>query len=65
VGNKSWTTPELVVLVRHRPQEAVLQFCKFDNVVSMAPGTYFYDCHDLAPDGLAQECMPCFDLIPT
>jgi hypothetical protein len=64
---KQWHKPELVVLVRHRPDEAVLQFCKVDGF-QMAQGGLFGDCYQLEYfDGEQLYCIagPCLDPILT
>ena len=33
-GNKKWLEPELIVLVRSKPEEAVLDACKTGTVIS-------------------------------
>lgn len=41
-GGRPWTTPELVVLVRNRPEEAVLAGCK--NSTRAGPSADFSGC---------------------
>ena len=38
---KEWTKPELIVLVRNKPEEAVLTACKF---ASGGPDSSQFDC---------------------
>lgn len=40
---KTWQKPELIALTRCQPQEAVLTFCKFDDLPS-DPATYCVGC---------------------
>jgi hypothetical protein len=60
---KGWTSPELVVLVRHLPEEAVLQFCKFDAVQFLAPNDVFANCNEVPPS--EQVCAECQELVAT
>lgn len=39
MGNKEWQKPELVVLVRSKPEEAVLAACKESSEGSSGPTT--------------------------
>jgi hypothetical protein len=41
---KAWYKPKLVVLVRHLPEEAVLQICKVDASPLGGLGTAFGAC---------------------
>jgi hypothetical protein len=64
---KQWHKPELVVLVRHRPDEAVLQFCKVDGYQSAQGGT-FGDCfltEDFDGQDLFCVASPCLDPVIT
>ena len=46
-GKKKWTDPALVVLVRNRPEEAVLTGCKtLDNTGRGGPSVLEWDCGD-------------------
>jgi hypothetical protein len=51
---KAWETPQLIVLVRSKPEEAVLDACKFLHVGS-EPMEWFPGCAHGAVDG----CAPC------
>jgi hypothetical protein len=42
---KEWTKPELIVLVRNKPEEAVLGACKND--FGEGPGVVYYLCYTL------------------
>jgi len=48
---KEWKTPELIVLVRSKPEEAVLGVCKWD---ADGPGAEFSSCYGYG-------CMPLCD----
>ena len=39
---KKWKKPGLIILVRERPEEAVLQLCKCDFINRTGPN--YYDC---------------------
>jgi len=56
--NKVWQKPELIVLVRSKPEEAVLAGCKYLNPKSAAPGA---DpdawCCEYGAEGCASECF--------
>jgi hypothetical protein len=53
---KIWKRPELVVLVRGKPEEAVLAACKLGPGQGiLGPGNQFNACANLP----AQECVPC------
>ncbi len=43
---KEWVTPELIVLVRSNPEEAVLETCKHGTTIpDSGPATNFRDCN--------------------
>jgi hypothetical protein len=42
---KPWQTPELVILFRGRPEEAVLCNCKHANTAAVAPHSYRDSCN--------------------
>ncbi len=42
---KTWHTPELVILFRGRPEEAVLCNCKHQNTAAVAPHSYRDSCN--------------------
>jgi hypothetical protein len=52
---KPWQKPELIVLVRNHPEEAVLTVCKA-GLNTSAPGTDFVDCRNIGP---APDCSTC------
>ena len=53
---KLWKKPKLVVLVRGRPEEAVLQGCKtYGWTGEITPGTVDYECQS-AP---GKQCVTC------
>jgi hypothetical protein len=64
---KTWTTPQLIVLVRGKPEEAVLQFCKSGNPLSAlmgpaaTPSNSYASCSSVPPSpGLAVNgCLDC------
>jgi hypothetical protein len=41
---KAWSRPELIVIVRSGPQEAVLAGCKSNSVSGPGPGTEYDYC---------------------
>ncbi len=41
---KAWATPELTILVRSKPEEAVLGFCKLQSGAKTGPGTNVTSC---------------------
>jgi hypothetical protein len=57
-SKKAWVTPELIVLVRNNPEEAVLVACKWDIVGNPASGRG--TCSTLAPG--PSDCMDCTSL---
>jgi len=42
---KPWQTPELVILFRGRPEEAVLCNCKHANAAAVAPHSFKDSCN--------------------
>jgi hypothetical protein len=64
---KTWETPQLIVLVRNNPQEAVLSLCKGTPSPAAAgtpvsPTTNYYGC--MQPFDMANTpvCMDCSTL---
>ncbi len=56
---KNWSTPGLVILLRGRPEEKVLEICKVNNpnVTSIGPSIQFnIKCADL---NASQNCASC------
>ena len=51
---KQWQKPELIVLVRSKPEEAVLQGCKEYNLDGA--GTHASICYYNEPDSCDWEC---------
>lgn len=51
---KQWHTPQLIVLTRSKPEEAVLEVCKF-LYVGDAPMEWFPGC----AHGAEVSCTPC------
>jgi hypothetical protein len=45
---RPWQRPELIVLVRSKPEEAVLTACKYLGYMTGGPG--YVECWDGAPD---------------
>jgi hypothetical protein len=58
---RTWTTPQLVALVRGAPEEAVLVACKAANVQT-APNATASGCMSLA--NLAHVDVPCGPTVP-
>lgn len=61
---KTWTTPQLIVLVRNDPQETVLTTCKDGNPVMMAqaiePSAYYSSCmQSTEPTNTPAACAGC------
>ena len=59
-NKKTWSKPELIVLVRGKPEEAVLGTCKIDagGEGQMGPNVsqydcWYSDCTTLCPSGSA------------
>ena len=42
---KEWKTPELIVLVRSKPEEAVLGVCKISDTAGSGPSGSFDFCY--------------------
>ena len=55
-NKKAWVEPELIVLVRNKPEEAVLTVCKVAG--SSGPGTYDMPCNTTT-----DPCQLCVDLV--
>ncbi len=53
-GRKAWITPELIVLVRSKPEEAVLGACKGNPSLS-GPNQTATDCQ-IMPSGVCFLC---------
>jgi hypothetical protein len=61
---KTWQKPQLIVLVRSKPEEAVLQFCKNAGAnagLSAGPSASHLLCMSVPPisPGLTQVCEAC------
>ncbi len=41
---KPWEKPKLIVLVRSRPEEAILEFCKAELIAHVGAGDYCNLC---------------------
>jgi hypothetical protein len=55
---KIWEKPNLVVLVRSRPEESVLGHCKLGNTPKGGgASTYVDGCHDLKNDACSDVCL--------
>ena len=55
---KTWMTPQLIVLVRSRPEEAVLSVCKTGTPRDFpVPSTTGADCNDLNGDPAHNPCQ--------
>jgi hypothetical protein len=55
-SKKEWRKPELIVMVRSTPEEAVLVACKFMGPQTANTGTYFFCSHYEEPIDLCPEC---------
>jgi hypothetical protein len=55
---KQWHRPELVVLVRHQPQEVVLQGCKVDSGPFGGLGVKYGACDTTDMNPAANLCDP-------
>jgi hypothetical protein len=51
---KTWEAPKLIVLVRSRPEEMILQSCKTCHIMA-GPGNFFDGCEIAVPE----ICPPC------
>lgn len=56
-NKKKWQTPELIVLSRSQPEEAVLTNCKSDTTGSVVRETNFTGCNSNKASG--QPCQHC------
>ena len=55
---KQWQTPELIILSRGRPEEAVLASCKASQSSGGQPGNGFSGCdRATGPSGSGQRAM--------
>jgi hypothetical protein len=50
---KTWQKPQLIVLTRSKPEEALLIGCKGNTQVPNAPGNVIDSCYN-------PECQQCF-----
>jgi hypothetical protein len=41
---KMWEKPKLIILVRGKPEEAILVFCKSAALSGASPGTFDFEC---------------------
>ncbi|MBU0493047.1 MAG: hypothetical protein KKB13_14470 [Chloroflexi bacterium] len=57
MNKKQWQKPELIVLVRGKPEEAVLATCKIDWIFA-EPGNFYINCRG----DLEIPCNPCTDI---
>lgn len=55
---KTWQKPQLIVLVRNRPEEAILTFCKGDSSGTGSQSTNL-GCWGAGPEPLAGFCGVC------
>jgi hypothetical protein len=53
---KEWQKPELVIMVRSTPEEAVLGGCKFFGPDKTHTGTYYFCSHYEINISLCPEC---------
>jgi hypothetical protein len=57
MSKKKWATPELVVMVRSMPEEAVLDGCKYGYKWNIfGPQTDWYGLCDAMPQGGCDIC---------
>ena len=56
---KAWKTPELIILVRGKPEEAVLEVCKTTGPNGEGPITNFTACSNPIENGT--YCVYCSD----
>jgi hypothetical protein len=58
VDKKSWGTPELIVLMRSKPEEMVLTHCKFEAAAPNPdwPGGYVHGCGEPEDAGGSVGC---------
>jgi hypothetical protein len=55
-NKKEWRKPELIVMVRSTPEEAVLGGCKFFGPEKTYNGTYYFCSHYEESQSLCPEC---------
>ena len=55
VGRTQWKKPELTVLVRGRPEEAVLETCKSEPQWITGPAEDYFSCNAV-PDVCYDDC---------
>jgi hypothetical protein len=55
IDKRRWAKPELIVLVRSKPEEAVLLGCKTTLGIGLDPSTAYFHCQASDP------CTACFD----
>ena len=53
---KKWKKPRLVVLVRSRPEESVLSFCKTGGALSGGPYPFHVGCQEEYDPGGCIKC---------
>jgi hypothetical protein len=56
---KAWQKPQLIVLVRNRPEEAILTFCKGDSSGTDSQSTNM-GCWGVGAPPLASLCTFCY-----
>jgi hypothetical protein len=54
---KEWSEPELIVLVRSKPEEAVLSVCKTEAILTGDAGLYDGCMRDHATDAVCYSCQ--------
>jgi hypothetical protein len=59
--NKEWCEPELIVLVRSKPEEAVLDTCK-ESVAGAGPNGMYYSC-DVPDSQIPPGCYGCYSQV--
>ena len=58
MDKREWSRPQLIVLVRSRPEEVVLLHCKFEAADPNVdwPGGYVHGCGEIEGTGGSQGC---------
>jgi hypothetical protein len=61
---KAWVTPQLIVLVRNNPQEAVLDACKGSPALAagVVPSDDFSGCRQYPNMLMSVICLDCFSI---
>ena len=54
---KTWQAPQLIVLTRSKPEEAVLSGCKTDEGATGSPVVHDFMCDQVA------ACSDCYEIV--